>query len=541
MRANIAMARGSKAVRKDPACGTCRKKCRKCDRARPVCNRCKSKGLHCEGYPPRFQFCESLQTHSLMTAGDERDPEAEQERVQPDVLPTNELTPAQNLSSPTSTPSSLSSDHPSQSRRLLQTLSQGASPASPQDRSLGAPSPATITGHPVDDLLLTSNSQKLLVYFDRELSHHLTIVVEGVDNPFRVHVLPLAYNHTGVLHAVLGLTACHLHLSPSGANQVDMATALQHRVAALNGLSSLLIKEEIYGLTEAEEEAALAIIFLLVLHDICELGISAHAVHLNGVSFLCGRIASPLGRVERSAATIFFLSALSWLDVLRGFSGAEKLTYSENVRKCVANITTPHAALHTLVGCPAVIFLRIGDVIAAAKQNMQGLLSTVDFQTRLDEAESFLRDLDLNMIEYPTPHPEWRQLAEAFRHASLLRILRWPDTFVIPCEDPRIRPSVSAILDCCANVSMDSPFFKRLLFPLFLAATETSERHQIHYASLCIENIRRSTGFQHAAMMEVLEGVWEERRLKTRGWTNVPWMEFTCSESMQQQHAYLFF
>lgn len=41
----------------DPACGTCRKKCRKCDRARPICNRCKTKGLHCEGYPPKFQFC----------------------------------------------------------------------------------------------------------------------------------------------------------------------------------------------------------------------------------------------------------------------------------------------------------------------------------------------------------------------------------------------------------------------------------------------------------------------------------------------------
>jgi hypothetical protein len=42
----------------DPACGTCRKKCRKCDRARPVCNRCRAQGFHCEGYPPRFQFCE---------------------------------------------------------------------------------------------------------------------------------------------------------------------------------------------------------------------------------------------------------------------------------------------------------------------------------------------------------------------------------------------------------------------------------------------------------------------------------------------------
>lgn len=44
----------------DPACGTCRKKCRKCDRKRPICDRCRTKGLHCEGYPPRFQFCEMV-------------------------------------------------------------------------------------------------------------------------------------------------------------------------------------------------------------------------------------------------------------------------------------------------------------------------------------------------------------------------------------------------------------------------------------------------------------------------------------------------
>ncbi|OHE91445.1 C6 zinc finger protein [Colletotrichum orchidophilum] len=204
---------------------------------------------------------------AIDATGDEQDPEENQQRAEPDVLPTNEFTPAQNQPSPAPTQTSQSSDHPSQGRRLLQTLPQDASPASSQDRSLGAPSPATIIGYPVDDLLLTGNSQKLLVYFDSELSPHLTIVIDGLDNPFRVHILPLAYYHTGVLNAVLGLTSCHLHLSPSGANQVDMATALQHRVAALNGLSSLLIKEEIYGLTEAEDEAVLAIIFLLVLHD----------------------------------------------------------------------------------------------------------------------------------------------------------------------------------------------------------------------------------------------------------------------------------
>ncbi|CCF34615.1 C6 zinc finger protein [Colletotrichum higginsianum] len=361
---------------------------------------------------------------------------------------------------------------------------------------------------------------------DLDLSPHLTIAVDGTENPFRVHVLPLAYQHTGVLHAVLGLSACHLHLSSSGAARVEMATALQHRVAALNILALLLGKEEVHGLTAAEDEAVLAIVLLLVLHDICELGISSHAIHLTGVSFLCGRVASSSAASKRSKATMFFLSALSWLDVVRGFSGAEKLTYPEDVRRCILDTMSPHAGLHILVGCPPAIFYRIGLVIAAAKRHLEGSLSVAEFQTILGDAEAFLRAIDLEAIEYPTEHPEWKQLAEAYRHACLLRTMRWPDTFSIPCEDGRIRASVTAIFDCCANVSMGSSFYKRLLFPLFLAASDTSISYETHYASLCIDEIRRSTGFRHAAMMEVLEGVWEERKRKTQGWTNVPWMEF---------------
>lgn len=47
----------------DPACGTCRKRCRRCDRARPICGRCSAHGLHCEGYPPRFQFADVSTPH----------------------------------------------------------------------------------------------------------------------------------------------------------------------------------------------------------------------------------------------------------------------------------------------------------------------------------------------------------------------------------------------------------------------------------------------------------------------------------------------
>ncbi|OLN88087.1 hypothetical protein CCHL11_00006 [Colletotrichum chlorophyti] len=351
-------------------------------------------------------------------------------------------------------------------------------------------------------------------------------MVDGTGNPFRVYVLPLASQNTGVLHAVLGLAACHLNLSPSGSNHVDMAVALQHRVSALNFLSSLLIKEEVHRLDATEEEAVLAIILLLVLHDICEMGISSHAVHLTGVSFLCSRVASSPDTTKRSAASMFFLSALAWLDVLRGFSGAEKLTYSEEVRLCVANNNSLHSSIHTLVGCPPPIFRSIGDVIASAKRHLAGDISTAEFRLVLENAENFLRGLPLDTLNYPTAHSEWRHLAEAYRHACLLRIMRWPDTFSVPCEDSLIQDSVSAILDSCAEVPMESSFYKRFLFPLFLAATDTSVKHQIHYASLCIAKIRSSTGFRHSAMMEVLEAVWDERSRNTRNWTNVPWMEF---------------
>lgn len=188
-------------------------------------------------------------------------------------------------------------------------------------------------------------------------------------------------------------------------------------------------------------------------------------------------------------------------------------------------------SLHTLVGCPPSIFQRIGTVLEAAKSWQAGTMANGEFHATLRAADAYLRELDLDSAEYPTRHPEWRQLAEAYRHACLLRVVRWPDTFAVPCEDPRVKASVAAILDARASIAGSSPFSKRMLFPLFLAAADTTVPHQLHYASISINEIRRSTGFEHPAMNTVLEHVWEERKANTRGWRNVPWMEFVSSSS----------
>lgn len=103
---------------------------------------------------------------------------------------------------------------------------------------------------------------------DEELTPGLTIVIDGTENLFRRYLLPLVYQHVGVLHAVLGLVACHLRSSKRDMRKATEADALCHRVAALRILGSLLAQEEVQGLKAAEEEAVLAMILLLIFHDV---------------------------------------------------------------------------------------------------------------------------------------------------------------------------------------------------------------------------------------------------------------------------------
>ncbi|KAM0190682.1 hypothetical protein ACHAPI_009208 [Fusarium lateritium] len=400
------------ARRKDPACGTCRKKCRKCDRKRPICDRCRTKGLHCEGYPPRFQF--QFQETLVIAPG------------------------------------------------------QGPQEASP-------------------DIADVSPTQ----------------VVED----------------------------CSLPESLEASDTTEPDFSLQQTILDTSALAlTSLLSSATPTLSPPQESFD---------GRVCESGVSTHGAHLTGVSFLCKRMACRDDFSTRSKAGMFLISALSWLDMLRGFSGAEKLAYSEEVRKCVRDHGS--LSLHTLVGCPPVIFFKIGQVLEAGKKFLAGNLPLEGFERLLDGAERFLRGWDPDQAVYPTAHQEWRQLAEAYRHACLLRVMRFPDTFAISCDDPRIKASVAAVLDICTTMPRDSVFYKRLLFPLFLAGADTCSPHQIHYASWCISEIKHSTGFEHPAMTEVLTKVWEARRTNPHGWSNIPWMEFTCSELLRSQHAYLFF
>lgn len=172
------------------------------------------------------------------------------------------------------------------------------------------------------------------------------------------------------------------------------------------------------------------------------------------------------------------------------------------------------------------LFYEIGCILTAGKQYMDGTMSGDSFQDLLDGAEEFFRVWDPQSIAFPSGDPEWIQPTEAYRHVCIIRVLRFPDTWAIPCEDERIQSSVRSTLDASAEISSDSAFFKRLLFPRFIAGTETSILHQKRYIEFCMREIKRSNGFPHPAMNELLNRVWDERQRQADRPGNIPWMEF---------------
>jgi hypothetical protein len=100
------------------------------------------------------------------------------------------------------------------------------------------------------------------------VANSIAINIKGLVDPFQEYILPLAYTHDGVLHALLGLSACHMHFSGRDETQKCSNTALRHRLAAIRSLGALIPKEATSELSSTDEASVLAIVLLLVFHDV---------------------------------------------------------------------------------------------------------------------------------------------------------------------------------------------------------------------------------------------------------------------------------
>lgn len=110
---------------------------------------------------------------------------------------------------------------------------------------------------------LTSN-----VIVDTDISKHLVISVDAMNNPFSTLLLPLAYQHFGVLQALLDLALCRSEKGRKHSKYGAMPLALELKLSAIHSLSELLQRGQGSGLSGEEEEVAMAMALLLILHDV---------------------------------------------------------------------------------------------------------------------------------------------------------------------------------------------------------------------------------------------------------------------------------
>ena len=236
---------------------------------------------------------------------------------------------------------------------------------------------------------------------------------------------------------------------------------------------------------------------------------------------------------------------------MRGISGAEKLSFSPGDRQKIIEASGPE--FEVICGCPKELFLILGDVTAKGKLHLAKEISTDTFERLLAKNERELLIWNENRDIYPTADPHWKLLADAFRHAAILRILRFPDTFSRSADFPEIQQSVNKILDVASEVPTTSPLSKRLLLPLFMAGADSLIPHQRHYILMRIQEIQDHTGFLTTAP-SLLKQVWDARAAQDpKDRSNIPWMEFvslipsvhrwetfidklqTCSAHLKQQ------
>jgi len=112
-----------------------------------------------------------------------------------------------------------------------------------------------------------------------------------------------------------------------------------------------------------------------------------------------------------------------------------------------------------MCGCPKELFLALGEVIFKGKMYLSGEISTVEFRTSLAKSER-LRDWQAKRDIFPTNDPHWRLLANAFRHALILQVLRFPDTFGRHADSLEVQRSVVGILDAAAGLPGSTPLAK---------------------------------------------------------------------------------
>lgn len=193
---------------------------------------------------------------------------------------------------------------------------------------------------------------------------------------------------------------------------------------------------------------------------------------------------------------------------MRCFISCEKLAFPQEIRQKVVDASDYRFEM--MIGCPREIFLVMGNVFSMAKQHMDGMISEAAFQEMLTVSENDLRVWDADRHIYPTLDSNWKLIAHAYRHACLLRLLRYRNSSQ-PTDHPDIQASVAEILDTIAEIPTDAELITMLVLPLTMAGLDCLSPHSRHYIRIRLMASSDRTGFRNEVTVQLLDKIWAIR------------------------------
>ncbi|RDW95119.1 hypothetical protein BP5796_00882 [Coleophoma crateriformis] len=347
----------------------------------------------------------------------------------------------------------------------------------------------------------TGRTLLLLSYYDQYVCPAITVARSGERNPFREDVLPLAYHNVGLLHAILGLAACHMNTSGQQHTLPSQTEALKHRLEANRCLKLLLAEEAKELLQPSNVDVILAILVILSFQDVCG-GIPINDFNLTTAAYMCRRFHKD-GRYNstQGSMTAYLLGTLAWLDLMRGLSDPATLIFSQEDRRRI--IVEAGSDFELITGYNKSLFILVGDIVSQEQSYLRGSVSRSIFERFLQRKEAEVR----TWREEPTSHPSFnaglpcKHLSETIRHACILRLVHLPDHSLRSPHAPEVQSSVQQILNSASEIPNTNPLAKRLLFPLSLAAADVLTPHERHYCELRIGEVQTQTGFPAQALL----------------------------------------
>ncbi|KAK2734270.1 hypothetical protein FQN57_001732 [Myotisia sp. PD_48] len=353
------------------------------------------------------------------------------------------------------------------------------------------------------DGIETDIDRKFLDHFVHDFSRVLTLINDD-SNPFKEILLPMATQHTGLMHSLMCLAGSHL--SARDPEPQLKERKLYHFDRAITDLrTTIAARSEVTDQAELPvEDPMIASTIALCLHTICEGETGGeYRSHMDAARYFL-----VTGRPKNEQFRQFIVEFFQYHDVSNALTTLDRRPIVDCGDLRLPDFV-PHAQAGALLGIFDGLFQYISEITVIRdriRQRInQGIDPAVDYRTLSDavDIDSRIRNWEPS---YPPDNPNWLA-SQLYRQSTWVYLYR---TIRPSRQDEKISKVVDDGLLYLDQLPLDAGAFSILLMPLFLlgcSAFEIPQRERIKKGFDSLQAYSSLRNIEPALL--VVEKVWE--------------------------------